>query len=761
MKTRFWFPALLAALWVTPMSLATTPDNTPPDPSCSNELEAASGAAEGEETSILIARMAYGTAQWVKKNKTIPKVEDLAIHSRKTLQEMVDFFTLPEAPKDVAALVQLARKSYPQWFANFQTALARSTAQFYRQSLRGPTVEELAELLAVSPQDLPVLYELPEDLKKYAEARFPRDFNGLRTRVAKAYAKAAKDSGRIGTPQEVAATLGVKVEDLQAAFGPNGIFQSDNELKELSAQVSPHSFKHVVDTDMFDAERAEKLMKAIQTRKRLILTTAVAGVEVEPAAFAAMLQYAKLNDAEIIVYPANMQTHGLDPVLLHTEGVHILTESIELSPWLALDNIKLLAKQINPLMGLDRIGEWGQTIIVGSPKMHVKTLPTKSTFTPKKTMTTGAITKNQYSGPQDKYIKQRTSRIAKKDHVIGALILEKRKGSSALMDVESAGHFYARHIEFIPEAGGFVDLGTLYTEAGKKKVGIETAVFGDVHVGMTDERLMASWRDQIIALKPKLIVLHDLMDGRSINHHEADRLLTLAQKSQRGLLNLDSELGQVATFVNALLALNPSMNVMVVPSNHDAWLHNWLDSGEFMKENQNRKLGIELAKLKLEGKDVFKEALLPRIEYPKRVIFLNRGQDFRVGPAHRAVELGQHGDKGANGAKASLNSLGVSFGRVIFGHTHTDARRNGSVNIGTATLSPMPYSSEGTSSWAQSMAIVDPYGGIQVLQYFDGGWYTRPEDTQTAPEKFFWPEYPKAIPNDPDTLPSHLDQWSY
>ncbi|MBY0369368.1 hypothetical protein K2X33_01695 [bacterium] len=693
---------------------------------------------------------------YISKKKAVPLNSDLAAKLHVTDEEINAFFEANSLTMETA--IAASREKFPEYFEKLQITMARAVTRHFNEHYCAPTEEELALSLGLGVDALPLVYAVPDNLGSFAEGYNKKAFKGMRARLAKAFSRVSKDLGRFATPSEMAAALDMSVDDLAKAFGEDGLFGDDDALKALSQKLVPNNFRYVMNTDIFNPERRERFEKALRENKAFLLTCAVAGIGVEPTFYQSALKLMELKDADMIVYAANMVTQGLDPVLLNNPRIHILTESAELSPWMMLDNIKLIAKQINPLMGLERLGGLGQTVIVGSPKMHVRTLPSKSTLTPKKLMTTGAITKNEYSGPSDKYIKQRTSKIAKRDHVIGALLLEKRRGTHALVDVESAGHFYARHIEFMPKAGGFVDLGMLYTPEGAKRTTIEAAVLGDIHVGMTDERLMKALRDQILKFKPKRIVLHDLMDGRSINHHEQNRLLTLAAKARDGMLDLQKEVNQVIAFVNSLLALDSSLNIVVVPSNHDAWLHNWLEAGQFMREPHNMRLGLELATYKHDGKDPFKEVLMKGIEYPKRMIFLERGQDFRVAEQN-PVELGQHGDKGANGSRASLQGMGVAFGRVVYGHTHTDSRRNGSVNIATMTVTPMPYAAEGTSNWSQSLALVDSFGGIQVLEYFNGGFYSEPEEKETDPATFFYPEFPRIIPNDPDYAPGSLDQW--
>lgn len=623
----------------------------------------------------------------------------------------------------------------------------RQAAEDLKSLLLTPDTGRLAASVGAEPTEVgEALGGLEETLDRLRD-EFPRQWEMAKNRLVRAFVAECKRYGRIATLDEVALGLGLAPGALRALVGDHGLFRSSQELKSVAMRKHPTAFNHVIDTDIFNAERTEKLVEAIKRRRRLVLTTAVAGARVDRQYFEALRNYAKKRDAEIIVYPANMRTNELDPILLDTPGVHVLTNSVELTPWINLNRIKLIAKQINPLMGLERIGKRGQSQIVGSPKMHLKTLPTMdNSLYPHRLLTTGAVTEPSYQGRL--YIQGRTDEIAAHDHVLGAVILEKTNGGGGVVSLGTAGAFHMRHVEYVPEAGGFMDLGRLYTRDAVRRGSIEALVMGDVHVGSTDQRLMATLRDQILRLRPKYVVLHDLLNGHSISHHDRQRIVTMAQKAKRGEIDLEEELNHVVAFVNALFSVDKSLKVVVVPSNHDFWLHRWLQDGQFMREPQNTRVGLELAQAYSRGEDPFRHALLTRgVEYPKRLIFLETGSSFKVGPEHRLVELAQHGHMGANGGRGSLRSMRTGYDRIVFGHTHTYARLNGSVNVGTFTDLVLPYNREGFSNWVQSLALVGEHGEIQVLEFQDGEWYADPDQEPLPPEAFFLPGYPAVAPN--------------
>jgi UDP-2,3-diacylglucosamine pyrophosphatase LpxH len=474
-------------------------------------------------------------------------------------------------------------------------------------------------------------------------------------------------------------------------------------------------------------------------------------------------------DADIFVYPANLVTHGLDPVLLNHPRIHILTHTIEESPFLAQNRIKIVDKQINPLTGLHRIGPRGQSQIVGAPKMHLDTVPTlNNSEHPHQIMSTGSITANHYAGK--KYIQGRTDEIAKHDHDFGAIIVEPNLGALSL-DPSQKGEFHWRHIEFIPEKKGFMDLDRFYTADSIEDVRPEAFVMGDIHVGDLDPAVAESLLVEIRKKNPKRVVIHDLFNGHSISHHDSQKIVHLAQKAKEGRLDLAHELREVARFLERLILALPDAEIVVVHSNHDFWLHRWLQDGRFTKEPHNTAIGFELGHAYVQylenprkNPDPLLYGIMKFAESPllnANLTFLSLGEAYSVGPKNRAVELGLHGHVGANGGKGSIQTYQKGVGRIVYGHTHTEARRSGAVNVGTATRLELPYTIGGLSSWVQSYALVGPNGEIQVLRFNKGFWHLSEDDFggQVMPAEDFYPEgFPKIIPNNRPTV-GDFDQY--
>jgi hypothetical protein len=121
----------------------------------------------------------------------------------------------------------------------------------------------------------------------------------------------------------------------------------------------------------------------------------------------------------------------------------------------------------------------------------------------------------------------------------------------------------------------------------------------------------------------------------------------------------------------------------------------------------------------MEGKDPLKAALeMMGVKFGSDIIWLERDQDFRVA----GIELGAHGDLGANGKK-NPGSKGMykAYGKVIYGHCHHGEMWHEAWSVGTSTHRKLSYN-RGASSWDNSQAIVYSDGTRQLINVIEGKW---------------------------------------
>ena len=428
-----------------------------------------------------------------------------------------------------------------------------------------------------------------------------------------------------------------------------------------------------------------------------------------------------------------------------------------------IDNLPLMPKLIDPLSGLENglkiPGRKNQKVIVGHPRLYAKTVASPAQLNaqhPQIFYSTGSLNNpNIYQGELE--ISARTDAFAANNHFMGGLILEKTQGSTGPVQVgaNGVGDWHIREMEFIPEARGFWDRGRFYSaRGGVTKRNALAVILGDTHIGEEHQRIYMQILDGVVGeLNPQYLILHDLFNGHSISHHERDKVITMAQKAEMGLLDLEWEFRQNAAFLNAILQKFPKLNIVIPHANHPFWLIRYLQSGQFMQEPKNSKLGVDLAKAMMDGENVMEYALRRfGLQKTNRVQFRDRGENFILGPDHRQAELGFHGDEGDSGRPGGIKSFKIGFDRGTYGHTHAFFRQNGVVNIPTTTDLILEYNKGGLSKWVQGLGALGPNGEIQTYLFTNSEFFSTPATEQRSPETFFEDGFPNLIPNREGTL---------
>ncbi len=767
------------------------------------------------EMANLDEKLLKAAISWIKKHGKVPTALELSestdYSARDVLLKIRAFSGVAgnnETNETVLVdrFVQTLRRLYRADFEDFHAKLLQVAGAFLKRHLRTPSQKELSEVLSsASGRDLDLIYGwnptladkgapglTPETIRA-AEVNFareiylarPQDVEVARNRIILGFTKAARGTGRIPLVNEVAAELSIRAErrELFASqfFGEGLVFENLEALKNAAKLKSPRAFNNVVDTTFFNQERVDRMLEAIRTRKRLIVTTAVAGAPVNQAFLDSLLKYAELRDAEILVFPANYQTTDLDPKLLDHPRIHIIMNTVHLTPDFVLNNIRAPGKFMHPLQGLDVRWARGQSAVVPSPKMVMQVVPTKdNAIRPHALFSTGAITNPNYRGRY--YHNFRTDDLATEDHVMGALVLERLDQDKFFPELgQLTGEYAARHIEFIPDQRGFMDLNLFFTGSGARATQIKAVVPGDIHVGDTDDSILSEFLDHVLSANPEYLVLHDFLNGHSISHHDAGKSIGSSARARNGRFDLAVELNQMNRVLEALLTKKPNLTVVMVHSNHNDWLPQWLNKGEYPKDALNAPIGDRLAFQMRNGVPPLKEAILNGVPgrddrsylvtpiakaLQRRIRFVDAGESFRVGSEGSTVELGLHGHAGANGSKGGgVRGMRRAHGRVVFGHTHTQARYGKIVNTGTFTPPTLSYSKDGFSNWVRGLAIVGPNGEIQVLNFASNQWFARHDapmvrgdrvvfpkppgtaDASAASDGFFWPGYPFAVEN--------------
>lgn len=487
-------------------------------------------------------------------------------------------------------------------------------------------------------------------------------------------------------------------------------FRNLNRLDEASRATHPNKFHDVSVNSLIGPKALTRLQGAVANHKKFIIVDAITECKVHDGFYNSIKTFCSVENAALLVLvqsdPTNNHQSGrnLGFIDRKLQSEYIVVADTALNNNLYVSTIKLSAKQKDPVTGLGRIGQRNGSFIYASPKQRLKVTPVSNDKLPHLMMTTGAITVPSYG--VFSYMAERSAYIAEHDHVMGALVVE-------VLDDE---HFQVRQVQ-ADERGHFIDIGKEYRPNCVMDVQPAAFVLGDWHSGETDWTVACAWFDLIKTLNPKRVVLHDVFNGMSINHHDEDKAILRAQRSAKNELNLDDEIVQVASDLTRFAKLVDE--VVVVRSNHDEFLERYLQFGKYVADPLNHRLSLRLALAMLDGQDPLKFAVEEYLDpsYRSKINWLTRDQDYKIA----RIQLGAHGDKGANGAKGSLPTMEAAYGNSITGHSHSPEILRGAWAVGTSSKLKLSYN-VGPSSWMHSSILLYENGSRQMIHCIDGKW---------------------------------------
>lgn len=485
------------------------------------------------------------------------------------------------------------------------------------------------------------------------------------------------------------------------------------KLREAAKLAYPAAFKGVLDVADFTSPKYRKrIKKLISSNKRFLITTLVNGQKVDRSFLKSMLNYCKRNKAKLILLPSHDPAHNLDNEIewhvddqIVAEDLPIIFDDLALNSNIHLSGIRITAKQINPTTGLARLSQGKGGFVFASPKQSLEFVANSNTKLPHPMMSTGACTIPNYKTTLGNSL--RTAYLAEHDHTIGGIVVE----------VENDDIYHFRQVQ-ADEKGRFIDLGTMYTSTGTKKVKPKF-IMGDYHAGEHDETAVKAWTEVINELKVDEVIFHDLFNGSSINHWEDRNIIIKARKAKKNQLSLEEELKITAVELDRILGLKSVKRGVIVKSNHDEFLERWLQEGKFKTDPHNFQLGCKLADKYVDGMEPLKEGLdlVGGVKNAKKLLWLDRDQDYKIA----GIECGAHGDKGPNGSRGSIKNIEKAYGKCIIGHSHTPGILRGIYQVGTTTHLQLSYNI-GPSSWVHCSCLLYPNGQRQLINSINGKW---------------------------------------
>jgi hypothetical protein len=442
-------------------------------------------------------------------------------------------------------------------------------------------------------------------------------------------------------------------------------------------------------------------------KKRFLISSAQNETPIHKKMLANMESYAKFIGAEILIVPIRYK----NPTSVFEDSEHdnwspeieqyLCANRLDLHKYLTLlGDIKTQATSSNPLVGMESIsGE--ASCIIGSPRMHMLTVPVIDSQKPKLMLTTGSISMKNYTD----------SKIGKSSefhHTYGFVVVE----------IENDDIFHVRQVT-TEENGNFQDL---FFKINNNKItkikSCEGIIPGDIHLGETDEVVMNAVFKLTKQINPKNFLCHDLFTAYSINPHEAHDAFSLIARHQNKTNILKDEIDNMLSWLGNLKKIYKG-KIVVVYSNHDDMLTRYIKNTDFKKDIGNALEYLKLANALANGKaPKGLVAYLINEEHPD-IKTLGIDESYKV----LDWELGIHSHLGANGSKGSIQQYRKLNFKCVIGHGHAPKRLDGCVMTGVCTPLRVSYN-HGPSGWLNAAVILHDNSKTQIVNIIEGKYTT-------------------------------------
>ena len=434
----------------------------------------------------------------------------------------------------------------------------------------------------------------------------------------------------------------------------------------------------------------------------IVITSAQSDTKPKHADLKALEFYCEHNNIPLIIIPFTYLNRG-NPMYDNSTGhtwherllPYLSSERIYFGDWVVFGDISITPTKQMPLSGVAHMGK-GKSAAFGHTRLHLTTIDGSTQKRSEIAVTSSAIT-------QENYTDSVSGSIGEFNHIIGGVRLYR---DGRVRTLQTKGYKVC-------------DLNEMY-DAKEEKVtqsAVKALILGDTHAGEMDELVWGATYDEdgvIDTLDPEIVVHHDIhSQAHESKHNNKDPFARERARIEQG--SVQEELDKSI----AILELTSDRRTMVVKSNHDDHL------GAFIKERDWRKLSGSDRMLYLEIAQAWSEAVANEepfnpLEYAlgDYAEFIGANKSFKV----MGIELGLHGDKGANGARGAPNGFKKVADPMVAGHNHRHTIIDGYMSVGTSSRIDLPYVGP-LGGWSQGHGCINALGKRQPIILRDGGIY--------------------------------------
>lgn len=360
---------------------------------------------------------------------------------------------------------------------------------------------------------------------------------------------------------------------------------------------------------------------------------------------------------------------------------------------------KMVPQNVDPFRGLVPKLPRDKSIIVNATKIRFEVIGTDNIKSSRTITSTGAITYPRYN------LNFQTGVKAVEMHTFGFTYVELFKGDKFMI-----------HPIIASTKGSFTYDTKKYKNGVVSRNKTKVLVLGDIHRAVMDKKAILETRQQIKNLKPKFVVIHDLHDGSSINHHVAKSFIHNISRSSKRRDSLEVELKGDMAFLKRLAVDFPKQTFLIVESNHDEFIKKYIDTKQFLEDPKNI-LFISKMLHNVINNPKHIPILQIAMEYlnggriAKNIKFLKQDDHFRIG----GKLVSMHGHKGLSGSRGTPSQYERHNLKAITGHTHSPKIYSNGAVVGHLTdLEKQDYARGGISNWLLCNISVDELNKIKL-----------------------------------------------
>lgn len=458
-------------------------------------------------------------------------------------------------------------------------------------------------------------------------------------------------------------------------------------------------------------EKEETLMNS--NVRRFVITACQNNASVNKDFVKTLQNYCNYHKAKLLIVPIlyRLTDHEVITYDIPEDVEHeLVTSKVRIhNEVFVMGKFNFIPTTVNPLSGLESLSK-GDTLIIPSPQLRMKSSAVSANRHPAILHTTGAISHPEYTNTK-----------------VGEKARFNHSYSAVLVEIDSDNDFHIRVLSATDD-NTFYDIGEKWTpHSTVPSVEYPLAVVtGDEHALFADpvvEGATYTNSDSITkVLKPKFVVRHDVLDMYSGSHHHKNNAIKTVAKHMFGIDKVEDELKKTVAYIER--TTGKFINI-IVPSNHTDHLTKWLATVDIKQEPWNAKFYHEMMYHILDSiektdtgfKHVDPFALYCEWSNLSQTEFLKHGEPFRIAD----VELGSHGHEGRNGSRGSINQYADMAHKYVIGHSHTPGIISGAYQVGTSSRLKLEYT-VGPSSWAHVHCLVYADGKRQLIRVINGKW---------------------------------------